>query len=141
DLEGAGPGGDGGEQPGGAAGVQCRRLARGWRHAWSPDAQRVAYVDGGAIWVADPRGGAPQQVAKVEGVVRWGPCWSPDGYHLAYEAAPDYGGTAAGFWVARADGSRAWRVTELVTWGAKCWKKDGSALLFLSSQAAPVGED
>lgn len=114
--------------------VAPRRLCAGWRHSWSPDGSLLALVDD-AIKIIDVATGRAAVIARPKGVVRWGPCWSPDGLYVAYEVAPDPESAAEGFWVAKTDGSGARQVTTLSTWGAKSWAPDGHRLLFVTADS------
>lgn len=128
------PGGSGDPgSPGGQA--AARRLCRGWRHSWSPDGTRIALVDD-AVRIIDVASGHATTVARPTGLVRWGPCWSPDGLYVAFEAAPDPESAAEGVWVARADGSGASQVTTAPTWGVKSWSPSGHRLLLITTEAA-----
>jgi Tol biopolymer transport system component len=64
-------------------GSQARVVANGAccvKPVFSPDGTRVAYADGGGIWIAGIDGGAPTRLAP-SGV---DPNWSPDGQRIAY---------------------------------------------------------
>ena len=51
----------------------------------SPDGRRVAYAQGGAVYVRDLASGEVQQVAPGRPAVsNWGAIWSPDGKRLAF---------------------------------------------------------
>ena len=58
----------------------------GWNPSWSPDGRRLTFSahsespTGGAIFVADPQGGALEQF----GPGGMSPVWSPDGSRIAY---------------------------------------------------------
>jgi Tol biopolymer transport system component len=93
----------------------------------SPDGRRVAYLDGGYLWVS-AGAGKPVRLAELVGVS--GPCWSADGKHLAYmrqdgpkrylERIPSSGGEAK-------------RLTEAV--GSTCaWSPDGKWIAQLGAQ-------
>ena len=47
---------------------------------WSPDARRIAYLDGGALHVADGEGGGARLLARDAD----DPQWSPDGTRIAF---------------------------------------------------------
>jgi hypothetical protein len=69
-------------------------LAVGYAPAWSPDAQRIAYVTRGDLWIADADGTHRDLlVARADQ-----PAWSPNGRRLAF--------TRGGFvYTIRADGT------------------------------------
>jgi len=113
------------------------RLVVGWRHDVSPDGRLLALVRDGVLYVHEIATGRDTVAACIEGYLRWGPVWSPDGAYVAYEAAADYTGAAAGFFIARPDGTGATRLTNLPTWGAKGWAPDGRSLVFLSLADVP----
>lgn len=79
---------------------------------WSPDSQRVAYVERlpdakSRIWVAPVEGGAP--VALTDGKSRDdAPAWSPDGKYLVFVAERQ---GDVDLWLMRADGSGQTRLT------------------------------
>lgn len=51
--------------------------------AWSPDGQQLAYVRGGAIYVAQHEGSNARKLTTVDGFII-GPRFSPDGSHLRF---------------------------------------------------------
>ena len=50
---------------------------------WSPDGKRVAYIEGGQLWVADASGGTRKQLTDLNGGAS-GPVWSPNGDQIAF---------------------------------------------------------
>jgi dipeptidyl aminopeptidase/acylaminoacyl peptidase len=50
---------------------------------WSPDGKKIAYTNGGQIWVMDHDGDHKEQVAKIS-TGATGPVWSPDGKWIAF---------------------------------------------------------
>jgi Tol biopolymer transport system component len=79
--------------------------------AWSPDGTRIAltrHVRPGEshVRVVDVRTGGAREVRVAAAASQ--PAWSPDGRHLVFTAGS---GADAELWIARADGSRATRIT------------------------------
>ena len=50
---------------------------------WSPDGKKIAYTNGGQIWVMDHDGDHKEQVTKISTGAA-GPVWSPDGKWIAF---------------------------------------------------------
>jgi len=50
---------------------------------WSPDGKKIAYANGGQIWVMDHDGDHKEQVTKISTGAA-GPVWSPDGKWIAF---------------------------------------------------------
>jgi hypothetical protein len=97
------------------AGAQ-RVLPVGYAPAWSPDAQRIAYVTRGDLWVADADGThTARLLAQADQ-----PAWSPNGRRIAF--------TRAGFvWTVRVDGLDERRLAR----GAHpAWSPDGARIAF-----------
>ena len=102
---------------------------RGWNFpdlAWSPDGQRLGFVQGNRkgladIQVLDLRSGRVAQLTQA-GHTSWSPSWSPDGTAIAYLSDRD--GAPQVFLMA-SDGSHVRRLTSdpapkaWVTWSAK----------------------
>lgn len=79
--------------------------------AWSPDGTRIAFTrhvrpGESRIRIVDVRTGSAREIAGAAAASQ--PAWSPDGRHLAFAATS---GDDAELWIARADGSRATRIT------------------------------
>jgi len=53
---------------------------------WSTDGRRVAYVDGGQLWVADADGSNKKQLTSLNGGAT-GPAWAPTGSQIAFTSA------------------------------------------------------
>jgi hypothetical protein len=116
-----------------------------WAPALAPDGSRVAYVDGGQLWVrAVAAGSDPQDIgATVTGAIdawsRWpveaAPAWSPDGMTIAYASNGD-------IYVAAADGSAPPRKLttdpQLDEWPA--WTPNGKTIYYVNSGAAPLDD-
>lgn len=60
---------------------------------WSPDGKKIAYTNGGQIWVMDHAGDHKEQVTKISTGAA-GPVWSPDGKWIAFtsDVYPDCNG-------------------------------------------------
>jgi hypothetical protein len=106
-----------------------RQLALGSEPAWSPDGQRLAYVRGGQVYVANADGSGETAV----GPGRY-PSWSPDGGALAVSRTDGLG--ILQIYVLRlADGG----ATQL-TFGTgsallPAWSPDGTAIVFDTQSA------
>jgi hypothetical protein len=97
------------------AGAQ-RVLPVGYAPAWSPDAQRIAYVTRGDLWIADADGThTARLLARADQ-----PAWSPNGRRIAF--------TREGFvWTVRVDGLDERRLAR----GAHpAWSPDGERIAF-----------
>ncbi|MFL5383273.1 MAG: TolB family protein [Longimicrobiaceae bacterium] len=96
------------------AGTGTDSAAAPWQEAdpaWSPDGTRIAltrHVRPGEshVRIVDVRTGGAREVGGAAAASQ--PAWSPDGRHLAFTAGS---GADAELWIARADGSRATRIT------------------------------
>ncbi|HEX3468117.1 MAG TPA: prolyl oligopeptidase family serine peptidase [Candidatus Elarobacter sp.] len=54
-------------------------------YRWSPDGTRIAYLDGGAVWIADAGGAVPRRIsAEAYEVTQF--TWRPDGAAIAFAA-------------------------------------------------------
>ena len=53
---------------------------------WSPDGRRVAYTNGGQIWIANTDGSGRRKLTSINGGAS-GPVWSPTGDRLAFVSA------------------------------------------------------
>jgi Tol biopolymer transport system component len=84
----------------------------------------IAFSQAGSIWLA-PLGGRAHPIGDAH--VSYDPAWSPDGRRLAYVRS--YFGGGGPIVVARADGSRATRVTDGDS-RAPSWSPDGRSLVF-----------
>jgi len=116
-----------------------------WAPALAPDGSRVAYVDGGKLWVrAVAAGSVPQDIgASVTGAIdawyRWpveaAPAWSPDGTTIAYASDGD-------IYVAAADGSAPPRQLttdpQLDEWPA--WTPNGQTIFYVNSGPEPLDD-
>ena len=83
--------------------------------AWSPDGRRLAFMNGGAIWVMNAEGSdllrlTPRVPGKFGLFVGWmSPTWSPDGKRIAYSYSAKPKVDRDG-WVMNADGSNRHRL-------------------------------
>lgn len=76
-------------------GSGLRKVASGWRFAWSPDGKRLAFEAGPAfppaergIYIAAPDGTGLTRLTKG-GDTDYAPSWSPDGKRIVYQAGSD----------------------------------------------------
>jgi dipeptidyl aminopeptidase/acylaminoacyl peptidase len=53
---------------------------------WSPDGQRVAYIAGGQLWIAEANGSARRQLTNLNGGAT-GPVWAPSGDRIAFTSS------------------------------------------------------
>jgi dipeptidyl aminopeptidase/acylaminoacyl peptidase len=115
--------------------------------AISPDGTRVAWVENHE---GEPRrlfvlgltqGEAPTRVS-AGGSPRDGedsPAWAPDSSYLAFVSDAEERGQNE-VWVARADGSRPWRVTDVAGYLARPrWSPDGKDIAFLYVEGSQGG--
>ena len=89
---------------------------------WSPDCSHVAYVDIGALKVADVDGSNGKEVFRILGAVLNKPAWSPDGRQIALD-------TGQRLSLMNADGTnlRSWAVAP--RWSTRLsWSPDGTQL-------------
>jgi len=92
---------------------------------------KIAFVYGGDIWVADKSGGTAVQLTRSKGEETW-PKFSPDGDHIAYTAS--YNGNAD-VYVVSAEGGIPTRVTYQSHHDRMVdWHPDGEHLLFASNR-------
>jgi hypothetical protein len=84
--------------------------------AWSPNAERIAYVSGGSVWVADADGSHRTLLVRRAD----DPAWSPSGTRLAFTR----GGSV---WTIRADGADEHR---LAPGAHPAWSPDGARIAF-----------
>ena len=109
--------------------------------ALSPDGQRVAYADAGAIYVRALSGGEARRVASVR--YPSSIAWSPSGAKLAYVSdnpwfilSQLYFGNIApsAIWIVDLEGGAPARVSDVTHLNtAPAWTPDGRALLYVSS--------
>jgi len=70
------------------SGSGLRLLAGGGHNSgprWSPNGQRIAYTDGGDLWIMNADGSRKNQLTRVApGQADGRPTWSPSGRYLAY---------------------------------------------------------
>jgi Ca2+-binding RTX toxin-like protein len=94
----------------------------GTQPAWRPDGRRLAFVRGGAIWVADEDGSNEHAVG-----VGSNPSWSPDGTRFAFVLHDGPGSHDDSIWVMDADGSNA---VQIAQGRSPAWSPDGQWIAF-----------
>jgi Tol biopolymer transport system component len=105
-------------------------LGPGSAPALSPDGTRVAFVDGGDVWVLGRATGTRVRITSAPTAER-APVWSPDGTRLAFASTPS-AGDPSGLDVAAADGTTLVRVAFDVraAYGPPTWSPDGAELAY-----------
>jgi eukaryotic-like serine/threonine-protein kinase len=104
--------------------------------SWSPDGQRLAYVTGSELYVANGDASDPRKITSVKGIPAW-PRWSPDGKKLRF-SVPDPKTNSSVLWEVEADGHDSHPI--LSGWNripAECcgsWTPDGKYYVFQSSR-------
>jgi len=96
--------------------------------AWSPDGMRVAFYDGGEIFVVAGAGGTPLNFTR-HAADDHGPAWSPDGTRIAFRSDRD--GSPELYVMSAADGSNVVRLTSGIGFiGHSDWSADGARIVF-----------
>jgi dipeptidyl aminopeptidase/acylaminoacyl peptidase len=122
----------------GAAFGPLQSLTPGSLPAFSPDGQRIAFVQGGSLWVAPARPGSlSTKLAEVASFFPFSqahvatPAWSPDGTRIAYV------GPGVKIWVATADGSVPPRQVSdgFGKDAAPSWSADSARIAFMTDRA------
>jgi dipeptidyl-peptidase-4 len=112
---------------------------------WSPQGNRIAFINGGDLWIADANGGRPFRIASDAD----DPQWSPNGTRIAYVHANDvYAASLATRRASRLtfDGSQTringdpdWLYSEeLDVAHAYAWSPKGDAIAYLSFDESHV---
>lgn len=115
---------------------------------WSPDRKRIVFSSDRPgpppswddLYVMDADGGNVRQLTDTPEVSEHGAAWSPDGRHVAYDAAPiaaDRTQQARQIWIIDADGSNARPLTTGTSRNiGPAWSPDGSLITFSSDRHA-----
>ena len=109
--------------------------AGNWQPAWSPDAQRIAFISGrdgnGEIYVMNSDGSNQERLTD-DPVYEREPAWSPDGQRIAFTADR---GRNNEIYVMEADGRNRKRLTNnLVNDMRPAWSPDGRFIAYTSSK-------
>lgn len=116
-----------------------RRLGdlRGFLGArWSPDGDRLAYIQGSDLCVADAEGNNPNRLVRLEsatlGAANTSLCWAPDGKSIRF-GIPDSQTKLMAVWEVSANGSGLHRI--LPDWTDRAhfwprWTPDGKYFVF-----------
>lgn len=102
----------------------------------APDGARVAYCDGGTLWICDGEGNS-RRIADVDGQ----PVWSPDGSQIVCSQGEKVaeGGWRVTTWRFAVSGSGQTRLPIPDTDFVKDWSPDGKWLVVLSDRHLPRG--
>ena len=105
---------------------------------WSPDGTRIAFVQGGRIFVIDADGSGGLALTDTASLTSR-PSWSPDGTRIVYSRLE----SAETVEVISADGSG--QPTRLVAGDRPAWSADGTRIVYLADcrvwSMAPDGSD
>ena len=113
------------------------RPGRDTSPAWSPDGEKVAWVNNATgraqIYVADADGRNVRRFAPSSGYDN-SPSWSPDGRSILFTSGRDGTGTTE-IYVADADGSNVRRLTfRPLEDGGPVWSPDGTTIAWFSRE-------
>lgn len=103
---------------------------------WSPDCRRIAFIQRGLLWLADPDGTGVTRVPTPTGIHPQRPSWSPDGTRIAFsdlEFVATSGGTEqrGHIYVMEADGSNLKQLTSgPYEDESPSWSPDGKKIAF-----------
>ena len=121
--------------------------------AWSPDCSQIAYIDLGALTIADADGANATAVLRLPGMVLNNPAWSPDGSRIAlsvfsFEGGTGYANQRRHIYVVNADSTDLTKITAgVVEDDYPSWSPDGTRIAFQRttwqdrSVSPPVGND
>jgi Tol biopolymer transport system component len=120
--------------------------ATGHGGAWSPDGQRIVYVNGSSLFIMNSDGTGSRQLAAVPGKA-WQPRWSPDGRVLRF-TLEDIQTNAYSLWEISAEGRNLhrllpeWREPP-IDWAdgdaAGNWTPNGTHFVFSSRRTGLSG--
>ncbi|WP_420443882.1 cell wall-binding repeat-containing protein [Candidatus Poriferisodalis sp.] len=120
---------------------------------WSPDCNKIAYVDVGALTIADVDGANATAVLRLPGMVLNNPGWSPDGTRIvlsvfSFDGGRGYEHQRRHIYVVNADGTDATKITDgIVEDDYPSWSPDGTRIVFQRTTwqdrtvSPPVGND
>jgi hypothetical protein len=101
---------------------------------WSPDGKRIAYTQGGDVFVINPDGSGRENVTQGAHGAAAAPSWSPDGTQIAYDATTvEPLGNETHIWIANSDGTGAHRLDDMCSSYVPQWRPDGKQIAFYGS--------
>ncbi len=103
---------------------------------WSPDCSRIAFIQSGQLWLANPDGSGASRVPTPSGIHPRTPSWSPDGTKIVFSDL-EFVRTAAGreqrghIYVMDGDGSNLRQLTSGPFEDERpSWSPDGTMIAF-----------
>lgn len=118
-----------------------RRVGRGLNGEypdWSPDGTRIVFdhmFRGSSdwdIWVVNADGSGAKPLVAWRGSKEQGATWSPDGRWIAFQSTRGSSDGLPHVWIARADGSKARRLTSQIG-DRPSWSPDGTSVVFTAN--------
>ena len=122
-----------------------RRLGSSVGHSatWSPDGQKLAYTNGGDVYIANADGTGARKIASNlnQSIWAWSPTWSPNGDRLRFEWY-HMGKHTAKLWEITADGRNLHMALPMSEGQMQCcgrWTADGKYYIFDSWDVVESG--